>query len=40
MDHLQEMPVEFELGAPEFCKFENMFVFNRQFYLKNQGIDA
>ncbi|OCK92894.1 DUF1868-domain-containing protein [Cenococcum geophilum 1.58] len=40
MDHLQEMPVEFELGAPEFCKFENMFVFNKQFYLKNQGIDA
>lgn len=27
MDHFQAMPKEFELGPPEFCKFENMFAF-------------
>lgn len=32
-----EMPKEFELGAPEFCTFENMFKFERMFYLKRQG---
>ncbi|OCL04412.1 DUF1868-domain-containing protein [Glonium stellatum] len=34
--HLREMPLDFELGAPEFCKFENMHAFHRQFYLKNR----
>ena len=33
-DHLRNMPVEFELGTPEFCKFENMYAFKHQFYLK------
>jgi hypothetical protein len=35
MDHLEGMPKEFELGAPEFCKFDDMFAFRRQFYLEN-----
>ena len=30
---LQGMPLEFELGAVEFCTFENMYSFRRQFYL-------
>jgi len=33
MDHLKDMPKEFELGAPEFCKFDDMFAYNNQFYL-------
>ena len=33
-DHLAEMPREFEFGLPEFCTFENMFRFDRLFYLK------
>ena len=32
--HLKSMPTEFELGAPEFCKFDDMFAFHRQFYLE------
>ncbi|KAK0734459.1 RNA ligase/cyclic nucleotide phosphodiesterase [Lasiosphaeria miniovina] len=36
-DHFRDMPKEFELGAPEFCTFENMSQFDRLFYLKNQG---
>ncbi|KAK5658861.1 hypothetical protein OQA88_1675 [Cercophora sp. LCS_1] len=31
--HFEGMPKDFELGAPEFCVFENMFKFERQFYL-------
>ncbi|KAJ6509043.1 RNA ligase/cyclic nucleotide phosphodiesterase [Mycena sanguinolenta] len=36
MDHFESMPKQFQLGAPEFCTFEDMFAFNRLFYLKNQ----
>ncbi len=32
--HLAGMPRDFELGAPEFCFFDSMFEFRRQFYLK------
>lgn len=32
----QTMPLTFELGAPEFCKFRDMFEFQRQFYLKTR----
>ncbi|WP_313607876.1 DUF1868 domain-containing protein [Rhizobium sp.] len=31
---LQHMPTEFELAAPEFCFFDDMFEFRRQFFLK------
>ena len=34
MNYMQDFPKEFELGAPEFCLFDNMFEFRRQFYLK------
>jgi hypothetical protein len=34
--HFEKYPVEFELGAPEFCVFDDMFAFKRQFYLKNR----
>jgi len=37
MDHFRDMPKEFELGPPEFCKFEDMFGFEPLFYLKNRG---
>lgn len=30
---LGESMCEFELGAPEFCTFQNMFAFERQFYF-------
>jgi hypothetical protein len=33
-NHLQGMPTEFELAAPEFCFFDDMFEFRRQFFLK------
>ncbi|KAJ7210666.1 RNA ligase/cyclic nucleotide phosphodiesterase [Mycena haematopus] len=36
MDHFDGMPKQFQLGAPEFCTFEDMFAFKRLFYLKNQ----
>jgi hypothetical protein len=32
-DHFKTMPVEFELGAPEFCRFKDMFAFERIMYL-------
>ncbi|KIW90674.1 uncharacterized protein Z519_08457 [Cladophialophora bantiana CBS 173.52] len=36
-DFLQEyrskLPIHFTLGAPEFCAFDNMFAFSRQFFL-------
>lgn len=35
-EHFEQMPREFELGAPEFCKFDDMFEFKRVFYLKNK----
>jgi hypothetical protein len=28
-----KLPAEFELGFPEFCIFDDMFKFNRQFHL-------
>ncbi|MGO6747745.1 DUF1868 domain-containing protein [Rhizobium ruizarguesonis] len=31
------MPAEFELGAPEFCHFSDMFEFRRQFFLERGG---
>ncbi|KAF4930691.1 hypothetical protein CGCVW01_v000854, partial [Colletotrichum viniferum] len=31
--HFEEMPKSFELAAPEFCAFENMFAFKRVFFL-------
>jgi len=34
MRHLAEFPSVFELGAPEFCHFDDMFAFRRQFYLE------
>ncbi|KAF3809827.1 hypothetical protein GCG54_00014040 [Colletotrichum gloeosporioides] len=33
LSHLEEMPRNFELGAPEFCTFENMFAFKRVLFL-------
>lgn len=33
-NHFQDMPTEFELAAPEFCFFDDMFEFRRQFFLK------
>lgn len=32
--HLQDLPKTFELGSPEFCYFDDMFEFRRQFFLK------
>jgi hypothetical protein len=37
LDHLKDAPVDFELEAPEFCTFEDMFAFKRLFYLQNQA---
>lgn len=34
---LSGMPSEFSLGAPEFCRFEDMFEFRRKLYLENQS---
>lgn len=31
--HFEEMSKSFELAAPEFCAFENMFAFKRGFFL-------
>ena len=31
-----KLPLRFELGAPEFCTFDNMFAFHHQFDLGNQ----
>ncbi|KAF5523447.1 hypothetical protein CGCA056_v005713 [Colletotrichum aenigma] len=31
--HFEEMPQNFDLGALEFCTFENMFAFKRVFFL-------
>ncbi len=36
LDCLNDVPKDFELGAPEFCIFEDMFAFERQMYLKDQ----
>ncbi|RUM07810.1 DUF1868 domain-containing protein [Rhizobium chutanense] len=33
---LSGLPDEFELGAPEFCRFADMFAFQRQFFLRQQ----
>ena len=32
-----KLPTYFELGAPEFCTFDNMFAFNRDFFLEKKG---
>ncbi|MBB4293072.1 hypothetical protein GGE16_005157 [Rhizobium leguminosarum] len=32
---LSGLPAEFELGAPEFCRFDDMFAFRRQFFLQS-----
>ena len=34
--HIKDMATDFELGAPEFCTFDDMFAFKRLFYLANQ----
>ncbi|KAK1984508.1 RNA ligase/cyclic nucleotide phosphodiesterase [Colletotrichum cereale] len=34
MRHIEEMPKDFELGAPEFCVFNDMFAFKRVFFLQ------
>ncbi|ARM92047.1 RNA ligase family protein (plasmid) [Rhizobium sp. CIAT894] len=36
---LPGLPAEFELGAPEFCRFADMFAFNRQFFLQGRATD-
>ncbi|KAK3694339.1 RNA ligase/cyclic nucleotide phosphodiesterase [Podospora appendiculata] len=36
LGHLQDMPKVFELGAPEFCTFDNMLQFDHLFYLGDQ----
>ena len=33
--HFEDMPKELELGLPEFCRFEDMFAFEKLLYLKN-----
>ncbi|EQB49531.1 hypothetical protein CGLO_11123 [Colletotrichum gloeosporioides Cg-14] len=33
LSRFEEMPRNFELGAPEFCTFENMFAFKRVLFL-------
>ncbi|KAJ9136547.1 DUF1868-domain-containing protein [Pleurostoma richardsiae] len=33
LEHFREMPLEFELGAPEFCTFDDMAAFKRVLYL-------
>lgn len=35
--HLPALQIEFELGAVEFCTFENMYAFARLFYLGEKG---
>ncbi|KAJ6466277.1 RNA ligase/cyclic nucleotide phosphodiesterase [Mycena sanguinolenta] len=35
-DHFDGMPKQFQLGAPEFCTFEDMFSFKRLLYLESQ----
>lgn len=37
-ERLSGLPAEFELGAPEFCRFADMFAFDRQFFL--QGLET
>ncbi|KIX92451.1 uncharacterized protein Z520_11771 [Fonsecaea multimorphosa CBS 102226] len=32
-EYRPKLPLHFELGAPEFCTFEDMFAFSRRFYL-------
>ena len=38
MKHFKDMPKELELGLPEFCRFEDMFAFERLLYLKNMEL--
>lgn len=35
--YLSKFPRTFELGAPEFCVFDDMFAFDRQFFLSKRG---
>jgi hypothetical protein len=35
MRHFEDMPKELELGLPEFCRFEDMFAYERLLYLQN-----
>ncbi|OAP61545.1 hypothetical protein AYL99_03748 [Fonsecaea erecta] len=32
-EYRPKLPPHFEMGIPEFCTFEDMFAFNRQFFL-------
>lgn len=34
---LERMPAAFRLGAPEFCRFDDMFEFRRLFYLERHA---
>ncbi|RUM20430.1 DUF1868 domain-containing protein [Rhizobium vallis] len=31
-----KLPTQFELGAPEFCHFDDMFAFRRRFFLEGR----
>ncbi|KAJ6584739.1 RNA ligase/cyclic nucleotide phosphodiesterase [Mycena capillaripes] len=35
-DHFKGMPKQFQLGAPEFCTFEDMFAYEPLLYLKTR----
>ncbi|TDZ38769.1 hypothetical protein C8035_v006591 [Colletotrichum spinosum] len=35
--HFENMPKHFELGAPEFCVFDDMFAFKRRFFLESSS---
>lgn len=35
--YLPKLPQHFELGAPEFCTFNDMFTFHRQFFLGDRA---
>ncbi|KIX01875.1 uncharacterized protein Z518_09602 [Rhinocladiella mackenziei CBS 650.93] len=36
-EYLSKLPEYFELGAPEFCTFDDMFAFRREFFLQKQS---
>jgi hypothetical protein len=36
-EYLSKLPEYFDLGAPEFCTFDDMSVFRREFFLQTQS---
>ena len=36
-NHLDKLPKVFELEAPEFCIFDDMFAFQQELYLRKQS---